>query len=403
VVARKSIAVVGSTGSIGVAALEVVAQHSELFHVDVLVAGSNFRTLAEQIKRFHPTVAGLVDETAFQKLVAELGQADSLVQAAGGASYNGTRLVCGECEVLESIKESGASLVLAAAVGMAGLPSVMCALESGKDVALANKEALVVAGSLVLEKARQHGVRIIPVDSEHSAIFQVLQNVVAADLSSVIITASGGPFRRTPLAELASITPVQALKHPQWSMGAKITIDSATMMNKALEVIEAHWLFDVPSEQIEVIVHPQSIIHSMIRLKDNSVIAQASLPDMKGPIAYALNYPSGRLASVMERLDFAKLGELTFEELDNEKFPSVERARACLQGARGAAAVFNAANEVAVQAFLKEHIPFLAIHAIIGDALDLFGSRGYSSLAEVQDLCASVAQWARHRVSSIRK
>jgi 1-deoxy-D-xylulose-5-phosphate reductoisomerase len=403
VAVRKSIAIVGSTGSIGVAALEVVAQHSALFHVDVLVAGGNFRTLAEQIKICKPAVAGLVDEVAFQKLVAELATTGAIERSGSGTSYNGTRLVCGEQEVLESIKESRAALVLAAAVGMAGLPSVMCALESGKDVALANKESLVVAGSLVLEKAKQHGVRIIPVDSEHSAIFQVLQNVAPSDLASVILTASGGPFRGTPLAELGLITPAQALKHPQWSMGAKISIDSATMMNKALEVIEAHWLFNLPSEQIEVIVHPQSIIHSMIRLKDNSVIAQASLPVMKGPIAYALNYPYGRLDAVMERLDFAKLKELTFEELDSERFPSVERARACLSGARGAAAVFNAANEVAVQAFLEERIPFLAIHAIIGDALDLFGSRGYSSLAEVQDLCDSVAQWSRHRVSSVRK
>jgi 1-deoxy-D-xylulose-5-phosphate reductoisomerase len=394
----KRIAVVGSTGSIGASALEVVAQHSSLFQVELLVAGSNYRALAEQIKAFRPQVAGLVDESAFQQLLRELG-----IASTGEPVYNGTRLVCGESEVLASIRESHASLVLAAAVGMAGLPSVMCALESGKDVALANKEALVVAGSLVLEKANQRGVQIIPVDSEHSAIFQVLQNVKPDDLSSIILTASGGPFRRTPLAELGAITPAQALKHPQWSMGAKITIDSATMMNKALEVIEAHWLFNVPSERIEVIVHPQSIIHSMIRLRDNSVLAQASVPVMKGPIAYALNYPHGRLDSVMDRLDFAKLKELTFEELDNEKFPSVERARACLQGARGAAAVFNAANEVAVEAFLSEQIPFLAIHAIIADALDKFGSSGYSSLQEVQALCASVTEWARHRVSSIRK
>jgi 1-deoxy-D-xylulose-5-phosphate reductoisomerase len=246
-------------------------------------------------------------------------------------------------------------------------------------------------------------VRLIPVDSEHSAIFQVLQGVLPEDLASVIVTASGGPFRKTPLEELRRVTPQQALKHPQWSMGSKITIDSATLMNKALEVIEARWLFSLPSERIEVVVHPQSIIHSMIRLRDETILAQLSVPDMKGPIGYALQFPKGRLSRTMKRLDLVSLGELTFEELDEERFPSVRRARACLAGARGAPAVFNAANEVAVQAFLGGEIGFMAIHDLIGEALEKYGHVGYSSLGDVVSLCSSVTEWARHWVSCRRR
>jgi 1-deoxy-D-xylulose-5-phosphate reductoisomerase len=318
----------------------------------------------------------------------------------GSAVYNGTRLVTGEEEILAALGDSSASLVVAAAVGMAGLPSVMRAIESGKDVALANKEALVVAGALVLEMAKQRGVRIIPVDSEHSAIFQVLQGVAQQDLSTVILTASGGPFRTTALNDLQCVTPQQALKHPQWSMGAKITIDSATMMNKALEVIEARWLFDLPSERIEVVVHPQSIIHSMVRLRDETILAQLSVPDMKGPIAYALQFPDGRLPRTMKPLNLLEVRELTFEALDDERFPSVKRARECMQGAKGASAVFNAANEVAVQAFLQERLPFMSIHDLIGGALEKFGDRGYSTLGDLNDLCFEVTEWARHRVAS---
>lgn len=394
----KRLAIVGSTGSIGRSALEVVSQNADVFHLELLVAARDHENMAAQIREYRPTVAGLVDREAFQKLCATLG----VIASAGPLVYNGTRLVSGEEEILAAVGESSASLVVAAAVGMAGLSSVMRAIESGKDVALANKEALVVAGAIVLERAKQRGVRIIPVDSEHSAIFQVLQGIVSTDLASVILTASGGPFRTTPYKELQYVTPQQALKHPQWSMGAKITIDSATMMNKALEVIEARWLFDLPSERIEVVVHPQSIIHSMVRLKDETVLAQLSVPDMKGPIGYALQFPDGRLARTMKPLDLLEVRELTFEPLDDIRFPSVKRARECLQGAKGAPAVFNAANEVAVQAFLQGELPFMSIHDLIGEALEKFGDRGYATVEDLNHLCGTVTEWARHRVASSR-
>jgi 1-deoxy-D-xylulose-5-phosphate reductoisomerase len=311
--------------------------------------------------------------------------------------------VSGDDEIASAVTSSIAELVVAAVVGMAGLQGVMAALDSGKNVALANKESLVVAGSLVVEKAAERGATLIPVDSEHSAIYQVLQGVPKGQLASIILTASGGPFLRKPRSEFSSITPQEAVRHPKWSMGAKISVDSATLMNKALEVIEARWLFDVSPEQIEVIVHPQSVVHSMIRLHDETVLAQLSEPDMKGPIAYALGYPDTRLPQVMPRLDFARIGELTFQELDHETFPSVQRALECLRGARGASAVFNAANEVAVAEFLAGKISFLAIFRLVEMALDRFGDRGYANLLELKELCNLVTEWTRQTASSIPK
>jgi len=347
--------------------------------------------LAEQIKEFKPRVAGVSDEEAFDCLRCALGV------ASGVSRWQETELVCGESEILGAIKGCEASVVLAAVVGMAGLPSVIAALESGKDVALANKESLVVAGALVLDKAKASGAKLIPVDSEHSAIFQVLQGVSESDLSSIVLTASGGPFRNTPASEFESITPARALKHPQWSMGAKITIDSATMMNKALEVIEARWLFDLKPEAIEVLVHPQSIVHSMIRLIDGSLLAQLSIPDMKGPIAYALNYPNGRLNRIMQQLDLTQVRELSFEPVDDTRFPGISRAMECLKAADASAGVMNAANEVAVEAFLKNRISFNAIHDVIGEALALFRGRRYQSLGELIGICGDASEWAARR------
>jgi 1-deoxy-D-xylulose-5-phosphate reductoisomerase len=259
-----------------------------------------------------------------------------------------------------------------------------------------------VGGELVIERARAAGVSIIPVDSEHSAIFQVLQGTQEEDLESVVLTASGGPFLHTPLSEFSGITPERALKHPKWNMGAKISIDSATMMNKALEVIEARWLFNVPSKRIEVIIHPQSIIHSMIRLVDGTVLAQLSIPDMKGPIAYALTYPNDRARGVMERLDFTKITELTFLSVDEQKFPGLRRAQDCLAGANGACAVLNASNEVAVELFLNKALSFESIHTLIGNALEKFGSRSYQSIEELFSLTDEVSVWARQHATSIR-
>ena len=393
--ARK-IAIVGSTGSIGTSTLEVVAAHPQRFIVDCLVAGRRGDLLAKQVRAVRPRVAAVSDADGFKLLCEGLGVSTA------SARWNDTELVCGEDAILAMIRESKAEVVVAAVVGMAGLNGVLAAIESGKDIALANKESLVVAGELVMGLAEANGIGILPVDSEHSAIFQALQGTKDSDLESVILTASGGPFLHTPLSEFSTITPERALKHPKWTMGAKITIDSATMMNKALEVIEARWLFDVQPKAIEVIIHPQSIIHSMIRLVDGTVLAQLSIPDMKGPIAYALTYPNDRARGIMERLDFTKVSELTFLPVDNEKFPGLGRARACLQGANGACAVMNAANEVGVELFLNKTISFESIHSLIGEALDLYGGRAYQSLEELFALTDEVSVWARQHASGIR-
>lgn len=394
--APRPIAVLGSTGSIGSSTLQVVRDNPGMFAVDLLVAGRQGAVLAEQVRALRPRVAGTADVTGFSALCEALGV------PSGCSTWEGTQLVCGEDEILCAIRESVASIVVAAVVGMAGLSGVLAAINSGKDIALANKESLVVAGELVMGEARARGVRVIPVDSEHSAIFQVLESTQPGDLASVILTASGGPFLHTPRAEFSSVTPERALKHPKWNMGAKISIDSATLMNKALEVIEARWLFDVPSESIEVIVHPQSIVHSMIRLVDESVLAQLSVPDMKGPIAYALTYPETRATGVMKRLDFTTLGELTFLPLDNEKFPSIQRARQCLQAPNGAAAALNTANEVAVSSFLEGRITFESILTVVGESLERFGGRRYASLEELFTLTTEVTEWARQYTGSSR-
>jgi 1-deoxy-D-xylulose-5-phosphate reductoisomerase len=392
----RSIALLGSTGSIGCSTLNVVAENRGRFEIDLLVAGRNGAALAEQVRAVRPRVAAVSDTTGFDALCAALG-----VSTASG-TWESTELRCGEEAILDAIRTSKANVVVAAVVGMAGLSGVLAAIESGKDVALANKESLVVAGDLVLKRAKENNVSLIPVDSEHSAIFQAIRGVPREDISSLILTASGGPFLHTPISEFPLITPERALKHPKWNMGAKISIDSATMMNKALEVIEARWLFDVSADQIEVIVHPQSIVHSMARLVDGTVLAQLSVPDMKGPIAYALTYPEGRASKVMAPLDFAKMGELTFMALDEDKFPSIVRAKECLTGAAGAPAVLNAANEVAVELFLGRALSFESIHALIGEALEVFGDRAYASLEELFAITREVTEWARQYATSSR-
>ena len=392
----RRIAVVGSTGSIGTSTLEVVKAHPERFIIDCLVAGRRGDVLAEQVRGFRPRVAAVSDAAGFETLCKALGVSPTT------ARWNETELLCGEDAIVSLIRESHADVVVAAVVGMAGLAGVMAAIDSGKDIALANKESLVVGGELVMERARATGVSVIPVDSEHSAIFQVLQGTSERDLESVILTASGGPFLHTPISEFGAITPERALRHPKWNMGAKISIDSATMMNKALEIIEARWLFDVSSKRIEVIIHPQSIIHSMIRLVDGTVLAQLSIPDMKGPIAYALTYPNDRARGVMQRLDFTKGLELTFLPADDQKFPGIRRAKECLEGANGACAVLNASNEVAVELFLNKAIPFESINRLIGQALEKFGGRSYQNVEELFSLTHEVSLWSRQHVTSIR-
>lgn len=391
----RALVILGSTGSIGQSTLDLVRRFPDTFTVEGLVAGKRVDTLARDIKEFRPQFALVEDDRALAALKGELGL--SMKQD----RYGETHLGYGNQSVCDAIRQSTAPVVVAAIVGMAGLPGVMAAAEAGKIIALANKESLVVAGKLVTTTAERYGATIIPVDSEHSAIYQCLQGLAAhrrSDLTSVILTSSGGPFRTTPLENFASITVEQALKHPKWTMGAKITIDSATMMNKALEVIEAHWLFNMPPNAIEVVVHPEHIIHSFVRFCDGSVLGQLALPDMRGPISLAINYPHGRLAGAISHLDLYTIGTLHFEAVDPQRFPSVGRAFEVLKSGGGAPAVFNAANEVAVQAFLQGKIPFLSIERLVYQALQQFANTEYETLDDVLGLCHEVTVWIGNKI-----
>ena len=352
----KKLSVLGSTGSIGVSTLDIAAAHPEQFQVVALTAGTNLKLLAEQVRRFRPS------------LVAVLRQEDEplLRDMLGTAA---PEILSGLEGLMACAVHTEVQMVVSAIVGAAGLVPTMAAIESGKDIALANKETLVTAGALVMEAIRRKGVRLYPVDSEHSAIFQSLEGHRRDDVRRLILTASGGPFRDKALAELKQVTPSDALAHPNWSMGRKISIDSATMMNKGLEVIEARWLFDLPGDRIDVHIHPQSIVHSMVEYVDGSVIAQLGIPDMKTPIAYALSYPE-RLPLNLPALDLCTLGSLTFSRPDYQRFACLGLAYEALREDGTAPAVLNAANEVAVEAFLNKEITFLAIPEILRRVLD---------------------------------
>ncbi len=347
----KHLSILGSTGSIGVNTLEIVAEHPDRFRVVAMTAGRNLELLQEQIRRFRPSLVAVLHPADAETLKAMLGSsAPPIVSGIEG-------LIACACH-------EEAEMVLSAIVGAAGLIPTLAAIEAGKDIALANKETLVTAGSLVMAAVARKGVRLFPVDSEHSAIFQSLVGHRRGDVRRLILTASGGPFRNRSLADLQRVTPAEALAHPNWSMGRKISIDSATMMNKGLEVIEASWLFDLPGEQISVHIHPQSVVHSMVEYQDGSVIAQLGIPDMKTPIAYALSYPE-RLPLNLPPLDLCRLGSLSFEPPDTRRFACLDLAYGALRDGGSAPAVLNAANEVAVEAFLAGEIPFLAIPEII--------------------------------------
>ena len=351
----KNIAILGSTGSIGTQALEVVRQLPELFQVEVLTAHSNADLLIQQAKEFQPNVVVIGEENRYEYVKQALWNDDVKVYAGMEALCDVVRMDC-------------VDTVLSAIVGVAGLKPVYRAIEAGKQIALANKETLVVAGELMTQAAYDNRVPIYPVDSEHSAIFQSLAGEFHNPVRRIIITASGGPFRGKTREFLQTVTKEQALKHPNWSMGNKITIDSATLMNKGLEVIEAKWLFSVPLEQIEVVVHPQSIVHSLVEFADGSVKAQLGLPDMRLPIQYALTYPN-RLANELPRLNFADHPTLTFEEPDMETFPCLRLAYEASRKGGCMPCVLNAANEVAVSLFLRDRIGFYDIPRIIEDAL----------------------------------
>ena len=349
----KHIAILGSTGSIGTQTLDVARAHADKLTVEVLTAGHNSQLLINQAREFKPNAVVIADESKYNEVKSALADLDIKVWTGAKA-------------IEDVVQMNTVDTVVTAMVGYAGLSSTIKAIEAGKNIALANKETLVVAGELITNLVAKHKVSVTPVDSEHSAIFQCL--VGEPDVEKLIITASGGPFRTKSFDELRTVTPQQALKHPNWNMGAKITIDSATMMNKGLEVIEAHWLFGIPYEQIEVTVHPQSIIHSMVQFIDGSVKAQMGLPDMKLPIQYALSYPD-RWPSDFGRINFKSQQPLTFEAPDLEKFRCLALAYEALGKGGNMPAIMNAANEVAVDAFLKGRIGFLDIAETIGKTM----------------------------------
>ncbi|MDI6890012.1 MAG: 1-deoxy-D-xylulose-5-phosphate reductoisomerase [Thermodesulfovibrionales bacterium] len=349
----KRITILGSTGSVGRNALDIVSSHRDRFRVVVLTAGRNIDLLEEQIKSFSPKVVAVADEAAASELQRRMGRhAPSL------------KILSGHDGVAEAASYEDSDFVLSAIVGAAGLIPTITAIRSGKTIGLANKEALVMAGRIVTEEAKKYGVRILPVDSEHSAVFQCTEGHKKSDVRRIILTASGGPFAGKGVNELNDIKPEDALKHPSWRMGKKITIDSATLINKGFEMIEAHYLFNIPPERIEVLIHPQSIVHSIVEFNDRSCIAQLSIPDMKGPIAYALSYPE-RLEDVMQGLDLDRIESLIFKKPDNECFPCLSYAYMAMEAKGTMPSVLNAANEVAVDAFLKGIIRFIEIPLII--------------------------------------
>jgi len=378
----KKLAVLGSTGSVGEQTLAVAEGFPERFRVTALAAGRNVEKLAQQVRRFRPALVSAGDAALAEALRARL---------AGGGPL--PRIVHGEAGLLE-VATHDADLVVAALVGAVGLEPTLAAIRAGRDVALANKEVLVMAGAPVLREVKARGVRLLPVDSEHSAIFQALAGQRHEDVFRLILTASGGPFRTWSAARIEQATRADALKHPNWSMGPKITIDSATLMNKGLEVIEARWLFDLPPERIEVVVHPQSIVHSLVEFVDGSVLAQLGLPDMRVPIAVALAHPE-RLALGHPRIDLAKAERLDFEAPDRVRFPALELPYAALRGGETAPAVLNAANEVAVAAFLDGRIPFPRIVATNAAVLEShLAEAGGDALRDLADVRAADA-WAR--------
>ena len=346
----KGIAILGSSGSIGTQALEVIEAHSDKFVVEVLTVNRNSKLLIEQAKKFKPNAVVIADESKFKEVKAALWEDDIKV-------YAGSEALSQVVEMKEI------DVVLTALVGYAGLKPTLAAINAGKSIALANKETLVVAGEIVTQLAREKGVNIYPVDSEHSAIFQCLAGEFHNKIEKIYLTASGGPFRGKTINDLKSVTKAQALKHPNWEMGAKITIDSASLMNKGLEVIEAKWLFALETSQIDVIVHPQSIIHSIVQFADGSMKAQMGLPDMKMPIQYAIAYPN-RIHSDFPRFNFMDYPNLTFEQPDRKTFKNLGLAFTALDRKGNAACVLNAANEVSVQAFLEDKIKFLDIAEI---------------------------------------
>lgn len=363
----QTIAILGSTGSIGTQALELVRLHPEEFRVVALTARNSREKLFAQVREFRPEVAGLTEPIPMSEIPEDV---------------RFCRWVMGADALHAAAAEVPADMVLVSVVGIAGLQSVMDALGANRQVLLANKEALVTGGHLVMDAAKRIGKPILPVDSEHSAIFQCLQAAGGNQPVRLLLTASGGPFRTWTREQMQNATRAQALKHPNWSMGAKITIDSASMFNKALEIIEAHWLFDMPPEKIQVVVHPQSIVHSAVEFADGAVLAQLGVPDMRVPIAYAMTYPR-RIPTGSKPLDLFSIGTLTFEPGDPVRFPALRLAGECLNAGGAACTILNGANEIAVAAFLRDVIPFGAISRIVEGTLEACGAMPADTLDDI--------------------
>ena len=378
----KRIAILGSTGSIGTQTLDVVRANGDI-QVMGLAAGRNIMKLEEQIREFHPVLAAVWDEQAAKDLEVRIRDTD-------------TRVVSGMDGLLELSAMEGPEILVTAIVGMLGIRPTMEAIRSGKDIALANKETLVTAGHLIMPMAKEYGVRILPVDSEHSAVFQALNGESRKEIHKLLITASGGPFRGRKRRELEKVTVADTLKHPNWVMGQKITVDSATLVNKGLEVMEARWLFDVDLDHIQVVVQPQSVIHSMVEFKDGAVMAQLGTPDMRLPIQYALYYPERRYLEG-ERLDFAVLKEITFEEPDMETFLGLPMAISAAKEGGSMPTVFNAANELAVKKFLHQEINFLDIYDIIGQSMERHKKTAHPNLEEILAAEQETYRWIESR------
>ncbi len=384
----KRIAILGSTGSIGTQALEVVASHKDKFAVEVLTAHSNAALLIEQSLKFLPNVVVIADTSKLEEVKSALEPHDIKVYGGHGS-------------IAQVMDMETIDLVLTAMVGFSGLEPTLAAIRNKKPIALANKETLVVAGDLVTKLANEHRVPIYPVDSEHSAIFQCLAGEMHNPIEKIVLTASGGPFRGKKRADLEGITKNQALKHPNWTMGAKITIDSSTLMNKGLEMIEAKWLFDLRPEQIEVIVHPQSIIHSIVQFTDGSMKAQMGLPDMKLPIQYAMAYPQ-RISSDFPRFDFSRFPQLTFEAPDEETFRCLALARIAMDKGGNLPCVMNAANEVAVAAFLRDEIGFLQIAEVIEETMSTIAWKNECTLDDYRGYDAQARLMTTENIGRIK-
>ncbi len=383
----KAITLLGSTGSIGTQTLDIVENHPDQFRLVGIAAGNNVALLAQQVRQFKPEIVAICNPDKLGELRNSLAGMDPMPQ-----------ILAGDDGIVEVARYGDAEAVVTGIVGCAGLLPTLAAIEAGKDIALANKETLIAGGPAVLPLVEKYGVKLLPADSEHSAIFQCLQGVPEGGLRRILLTASGGAFRDWPTEKLAQVTVADALKHPNWSMGRKITVDSATLMNKGLEVIEAHYLFGMDYDRIDIVIHPQSIIHSLIELQDTSVLAQLGWPDMRLPLLYALSWPD-RIATDWEPLDLVKAGDLTFREPDHAKYPCMDLAYAAGRAGGTMTAVLNAANEQAVALFLDEKIHFLEIPQVIEGVCDRHRSHNVTQPALADILAAD--QWARAEATSV--